>query len=1206
MRKTLLLSALAALAVTAPPVMGRGLRQNEADPARWAINAHPEANKWRYNTASTDKNLKKIAPASEVNFESTNGFSYLNMPDGSVWFVELNYDREVVAEFYGGSKDYHYTGIKGTVYDSNLKKYAVIDAKIDLPEGMERCTAIDLADLVTQKFFNLDTNYEIMFTAYYKPENAYGAIPYTYIVSLPEGGTPGKVISTMPGYFLDAVNLSQSKWSEDFVLQFYTSEEWNDEGQFVNFDIYTKASYSSPKPTSIGKYKVNMLYAPEVTGYETAPVMIAASGSDLYITVSTYIKPYFADINYDNPELNDEFTTPDNSYQIELYKKELYDKNPVLLSTTEIPVPKTPDGMMGSALSLGLFSASGDINFDLDAEGKPSFIVGHTTFDNNFQCETSFLVVNQEGKTIKTFGEDNQGYMLLSSVDGQPEQYAFVYSDPGVVGGLIYRFIDFPSFDIRAEIPCTILNESISHGSALLSMNMDRIASGKGYNYVFASANGYTDGPNTLHEIIYLSEEGDFIRVDALNAGELINLINPYINGKGMSPYIFNTDSKREYMMLVQRRYSDQSTRSYTELLVVNDEGENLFTQKFGDEASRIFVALVNPETTPTLWIEYLDNNEDKNITRFLSLPFNKLQGSGTPNDPYLIATPGDFALIKDNLSASYRLTSDIDFEGETLKPISGTFTGSLDGAGHTMRNFILRDEAIFNSIYSSNEAKPAVVNDLTLSHISAVNVPAILCKNNTANIYITGVHIYDAKVTGLTEKGFGGIVSRTGINTKVIGCSVNIDFDSPEAEYFGGIVGELAKNSDITACSVSGTVKAGATVGGIVGAVDTPSSLISDCHVNLAIEGQHTIGGIAGDASRSTFTRNVVEGSITATTPGRKYSYKENGFVPTMNVGGVIGELATATGSYNDQGTFVPAGTDPIVKNNVVALSSINIPDDEVLLNTTHRVIGRSGVNEDPENLNETWDPETEEWIIEWGNPAPAEACLENNHVLDNLAVIHSEVGEGHTLTEGASISADKLNREFFEGLGYKFEGYNDREPWHYGDNTVPELYFEKSAGVFLAFNPSSISLAPEEKTTVSLSFEKIELGDIQFNDNNGDFIFVPMENESENSCPIEIQVLKEGTYSLEATFGQKKAVLTITGRSSLNGVIAEIGTSIIYDGYTLSAPGCHITLYNVAGVQVAKGTDSLAVTNLAKGIYIASATDHDGHTTNLKIAVK
>ncbi len=1209
MKNFLLFSVLTALAANP---LGLDAKSSGLNPGQWMPKSRAQQHEMRSLRTISQNSTRKVVTEGDIKMESQNGFSYLDMPDGTTWLVELNYDCEVDQTYDWGYVEYKYTGLKGTVYNDKFEKVGQIDTPIEIPEGMEKCTSISLCSLVTKKFFNIDDKYEIMFVAYFRPTGAYGAVPYTYVLSLQNSTTPATHVQTIPGYYISAINTATDKWSEDYYMTFFGDQEETADGDYaVTFDILTKATYSTKSPTVAGSFKVDMTLAPEITGYEPQPVLLTANGKDVYVSVCQYEKSFYADPN----DPMSSTMTPDNNFIINLYKKGNYDSAFSLESTTTIPCDDAPEGYVYRSYGLGLFNLEKDMTFDFTEDGSVAYIIGVSDIDNQWETVTSFMIVDKDGNTLKTFGEEAESFGLLSDIDGFPEQYIFVEEDLDAIGGLIYRFVDYPSFETRTIIPCTLLDESVSTGAALLSMSMDRTPVGSSYNYVFTAAQGFMKGDDSCHEVIWMDADGQFVRTDVINGGARCNLINPYIRSGALNPYLFNTDSNREYLYLVQRRDSDDSTQAHTELCVSNQNGDLLFQYVFDNNASEVLGALINTSTNPALWIQYEDFADQMQKTEFVTLPLNKLNGSGTAEDPYQIASPGDFALIKNNLAAHYLLVNDIDLDGNTIPVVDGLFSGTLDGGGHTVRNFIVKDSPIFKNLHSSNVSSPAVIKNLTLSHVTVDNASAILVEGgSSANLSISGVHIYKATVNDNSSAGFSSMIGLTGVNSEITGCSFDVDFNRPDAEYFGGIVGELGSGGKVIACHVSGSVKAGMNVGGIVYNTNSAGTVITDCHVNLDIDAANTIGGIVADAERGTVERNIVEGSINASTPGTSlYKYKR---VEAMKVGGVIGTLKRAPTNYDSDGIALPeSDTTPIVSNNVVAISSITIPEgNENLIATTHRVIGHSRVNENPAYLGEEEnpdydpnDPDSEAWIISWGDAAPAEACLANNFVIETLAVTDSSVGEGHNLTEGASVAADKLNREFFENLGYKFDGQTTAEPWIYGYNTLPELYFEQSAGSFMMFVPESISLEKGQKGKVTLALDKIEIDAISFaQSSESGFNFNPVEIDNDGNAVIEIEMLEEGSYTLKAIYNTLETTLHITGLSGINDITSDQTVTPVYDGYSVIAEGCNIYIYNIAGINMVNGHDAVSVANLPAGIYIVTATDADGNSSTLKIAVK
>lgn len=66
------------------------------------------------------------------------------------------------------------------------------------------------------------------------------------------------------------------------------------------------------------------------------------------------------------------------------------------------------------------------------------------------------------------------------------------------------------------------------------------------------------------------------------------------------------------------------------------------------------------------------------------------LAGDGTADDPYLIETPEDLPKIANDAGRHYLLTSDLDMSNSSMSQIDRlvTFTGVLDGGGHTISGF--------------------------------------------------------------------------------------------------------------------------------------------------------------------------------------------------------------------------------------------------------------------------------------------------------------------------------------------------------------------------------------------------------------------------------------------------------------------------------------------------------------------------------------
>ena len=103
----------------------------------------------------------------------------------------------------------------------------------------------------------------------------------------------------------------------------------------------------------------------------------------------------------------------------------------------------------------------------------------------------------------------------------------------------------------------------------------------------------------------------------------------------------------------------------------------------------------------------------------------NVLAGSGTSADPYLIEDKADLLTLEgQTLTASYKLTADIDLGGEDWTPIT-SFSGTFDGNGYTISGFRINIDATTrrqNVAFIGLLVSGGAVKNLTISNAS-VNV---------------------------------------------------------------------------------------------------------------------------------------------------------------------------------------------------------------------------------------------------------------------------------------------------------------------------------------------------------------------------------------------------------------------------------------------------------------------------------------------------
>lgn len=263
------------------------------------------------------------------------------------------------------------------------------------------------------------------------------------------------------------------------------------------------------------------------------------------------------------------------------------------------------------------------------------------------------------------------------------------------------------------------------------------------------------------------------------------------------------------------------------------------------------------------------------------------ISGSGTASDPYLIKNAAQFKAMSDAINnysdsrynAAYiSLEADLDFKGETLKPIGANlgyasmyFSGEFYGNGHTISRFSIE-----------------------------VNEGIVGLFGYVAEGGIYDLHVQDVDYTVTADDTYnyiiGGIVAYN-IGSDIIGCSVNADFNvnlevSGPTVYVGGIVG-FAQGygtdyaATISYCSVEGDIYSSGfyplhTVGGIAGAMygtaESAPAFITNCVYVGDIGSASSVnmcGGIVGYLRSNTAVAN---------------SYAQGSFSSQESSGGIVG----------------------------------------------------------------------------------------------------------------------------------------------------------------------------------------------------------------------------------------------------------------------------------------------------------------------------
>ena len=269
----------------------------------------------------------------------------------------------------------------------------------------------------------------------------------------------------------------------------------------------------------------------------------------------------------------------------------------------------------------------------------------------------------------------------------------------------------------------------------------------------------------------------------------------------------------------------------------------------------------------------------------------------GTEQNPYEISTATQLKAINNNLSACYKLTANIDLNGEDFTPLgnaeSGTFSGIFDGNGFTISNL---------NVFSGKFAGLFGCNEGTIK-----------------NVKLSGIYVYGTRY-------IGGVVGQNTTLGSVFNCSVSsgdIEADDGINEiYAGGIIGynegfvegTFSNNANLKINNESSS----AVAGGIIGKNNSVYSVnITDSTNtgNISVSGSKNTycGGLVGintsavEITNSTNTGNVSYSYTTSYSySGGFVGYNDNGAITITNSTNTGNVSSSYTDSYSYFGGFV------------------------------------------------------------------------------------------------------------------------------------------------------------------------------------------------------------------------------------------------------------------------------------------------------------
>lgn len=262
--------------------------------------------------------------------------------------------------------------------------------------------------------------------------------------------------------------------------------------------------------------------------------------------------------------------------------------------------------------------------------------------------------------------------------------------------------------------------------------------------------------------------------------------------------------------------------------------------------------------------------------------------GSGTPDDPYQVATAEQLAAVAADLAASYVLTADVDLTGrEGWQPIgdltydlvdmetgemdmSVAFSGAFDGNGHTVSGLTL--VAGGNSLAAGLFGMvTGTVGNLVLSGANVAGGTTTLATGGVVG-YLVGGTMENVTVTGSSLVSgincVGGVCGGSDVGSVLNGCVADgatvvvlgsNDFgDGPivqaDTAECGGLVVGGAFGSAVDDCTATGTVVATGNepvgLGGLAGCLQLATAASGHTvDARIVTTDAHAVGGLAGYA---------------------------------------------------------------------------------------------------------------------------------------------------------------------------------------------------------------------------------------------------------------------------------------------------------------------------------------------------------------------
>ncbi len=1085
---------------------------------------------------------------------SAQGFNYLEGPDKTTWICT---QKSTARKNANGQSTSFYESSNIVVYDNEHNERGNIT--IQIPED-KQVNSIQAIPMLSTKFFDRDEKSVEMMVYVHFVLSPGVTIDSTFIYSL----TDGSKILAYEGTaeFTESVI---SSWETYQRLIIYSEIEDGD-NYLVRFNIYKPAGWRGTAPELEKTFDVDF----ELINYSEGPCFhIHDVNGKPYYVITHYAKPWASgyELDPDSGTFLDPIPTENNSYVIETY-----DRNFNRVDSFGVALTQAEDTFWPAFGGFGMFSDSDLSEGYFTGDGKLNYVVTLYDYIRAIDNSRYYFQVYSEGKLVNTICDNvTDLWFPVANLKGHEDQWAFLQT---IGNEQSIQTVDLPSCTKVAHIPAAIEGESITS-------YMNRVPDGDSYLYCFKMAYAAEDGDgNTIGRIGWYTPDLKLDHFTNLNLGKNNQYFTPNLNDNCLNPYLADTDDGHEIYFLTKESRATGTTLDNV-FYITREDGEVLFRISGDDTRDIATVSILDQNTSkPEFLVGFADRKTDDFYIEFYSLPLAKFSkgGTGTADDPYLISTLGDMLQISADPKASYRLAADIDMAGysKVWTPVS-SFSGTFDGAGHSLQNFVISDDysmyvGLFKDLATDSKVTNLIMVNPTVN-VSPRNTNVGIIAGQAMKDSIDNVHIYGATIEGAssTADAVGGLVGQATTYSNIQSSSFDGTIAVPTAESVGGIIGRMRTGSTVIASAATGTYEAGTILGGIAGTTERDAS-VTNCRADVALKAQNTIGGIVGsNSNRGAVANNTVSGSIeatAATTWGK------------LAVGGVVGELTYAN-------------TTDVITGNIVT-AEITYPKDAEAkaIASVHRIAGYTVENES----------------LEAGETARKDPGLKDNYATSDVTWSDAAVSyDDATSTEGATKTAAELTTDFLKTVGFAY-GTTAAEPWA-ENGALPMLYFENTPTVLLLSN-TALTLTEGTTATLTATVYGSDPSIIDVTSSDNAVAEAEIVDEGEHSITIEVKCKKAGSAVITATAGTLTATCAV---SAVSTGIDAIGTAseaiaIRLAGRNIVAEGASkLAVYTAAGQLKTRATgETVSTAGLGSGVYVVVATDAAGRTATSKMVIR